>query len=317
MRVLCTLREIQEQNDLSMDDLRRELRMDRRAIEKLLADSGSDPWRLSRGNLHRYMLFAHEHGFDAFRIEPHQIWKSFENSEVLIFRGPKKADAPVESHLVKYFERLHAHTHASTTPDGVEESMRTRNCVFVGSPKANPATEIALALLWGAKSFDGHEKNRECLPIHFLGMAPEQSNASALLQKSPRCGFSIRLPGANKRSYLRVDWLSPERYPAYQGVGQDAAALIVCHRPLGTKENVTTVVIAGYTGLATLAAAQEATYQEIPDLEPEATPGAPCFAFLKFCYKKRRQQSRGSLDNLRTVESESKQWGPPWDDFFD
>lgn len=316
MRVLCILREIQDQLGLSKTDLERELSMDPRTIEKLLADSDRDPWRLDRDMLHRYVLFAHEHGFEAFRVEPHPIWKNFENSEeISIFRGPKKADVPVESLLVKYFERLNSQTHATTVAEGVEDSMKQHNCVFIGSPKSNRATEMALALLWEARPFDSQAKNCDRIPIHFLGMSSEQANTSALLRESSRHGFGIQIPGTTRRSYLKVDWLPPERYPSHQGDGQDGAVLVVCHCPLGTQKNVTTVVIAGYTGLATLVAAKEATYKKIPDLEPEATPGQPCFGVLKFRFKKRRQH-RGSLDNLRTAEEESARWGPPWNDFF-
>lgn len=106
MRVLCMLREIQEELGLTKTDLGRELKLNARTIDKLISDTDGDPWRLDRGALHRYFLFAHSHGFEPFRIESHAIWKNFENSKATIFRGPNKADVPVESHLVKYFEGI-------------------------------------------------------------------------------------------------------------------------------------------------------------------------------------------------------------------
>lgn len=315
MRVICMLSEIQEELGLKKADLERELSMDARTIDKLLADTDSDPWRLDREALHRYFLFAHSHGFDAFRIEPHAIWRSFENSEVTIFRGPKKADVPVESHLVKYFERLNCEVSSSTTPAGIEEAMKEHNCVIIGSPKANRASESALALLWKAEPFKAEAKNREKIPISFLGMYAGREEPSALLQESTRYGLHVLPPGSSERNYLKVDWLPPEKYAPHKGTGQDAAILVVCNRPLETQKDVTTIVIAGYTGLATLVAAQEVTYKHVPDLRPEETPGEPCLAVLKFRYKKRRQHHR-ALDNLRSAEEGSAKWAPPWHNFF-
>jgi hypothetical protein len=318
MQVICLLREIQERLDLTKADLKRELGIDARALDKLLADSDDDPWRLDRDVLHRLFLFAHEHGFEQpFRVEPNPIWKDFEDSEgARIFRGTRKSDVPVESHLLRYLERLHSEkTHSTTTFDGVEEAMKLSNCVFIGSPKASPASEIALARLWDAEPFDDQSKNRGRIPIHFLGMRPEQKPTSALLEESTRHGFNIQCPGVNGRSYLKVDWLPLEKYAPYKGSGQDAAILVICRQPLGTKENVTTILIAGYTGLSTLVAAQEITSKKIPDLKAEEHPGQPCFAALKFRFRKKPQYRR-SLDNLRTAEEGSAKWAPPWGSFF-
>jgi len=315
MRVICTLREIQEELGLSKSDLERELKMDSRTIDKLLVDSAGDPWRLDREMLHRYFHFAHSHGFDPFRFEPQAMWRTFQNSEVTIYRGPKKADVPVENLLVRYFERLHCEIHSSTSPEGLEEAMRERNCVVIGSPKANEASEIALSLLCGCKPFTPQAKNRERLPVLFFGMATDGDRPSVLLQESSRHGIGLRPANAIERKFLRVDWFPIEKFGPYQGEGQDAAVIVACNRPLGTERDVTTIVIAGYTGLATFVAAQEAAYMEIPDLQPDAQPGQPCFTAMKFQYKKRKQ-TRQSLDNLRKLVQGSVEWGPPWEDFF-
>lgn len=307
------LRDIKEEWDLSRADLQKELGLDARTIDKLLKDDDIDQWRLDRSKLHQLVLFAHAHGYELFRVVPHPIWRSFEGKEVAIFRGSGKADAPVEDHLTKHFERLHAQTHSSTVPDGIEEAMKTKNCVVIGSPKANRASEIALSLLWGAEPFGKEEANRDRIPVHFLGMT-DQGGPSAILQQSSRHGLNVRIPNSKARKYIKVDWLPAERYGAYKGDGQDAAVLVACYQPLGTTEDVTTIVIAGYTGLSTLVAAQEATSKRIPEIQPEETPGEPCFATLKFTYRK-RSQKRKSVDNLRS-HVEPSYWGPPWDNGF-
>ena len=317
------LRVIQEALDLTKVELQRELDMDRRTIDKLIADTEDDPWRLDRGALHRYFLFAHSHGYDPFQIEPHEIWKSFKDSEATIFRGPNKADVPVENHLVKYFERISCEVNttissADPTEEAViRETMREQNCVIIGSPKANPASEVVLSLLWQAEPFKEDVGNREKIPISFLGMHRERKEPSALLQDGARHGIYIRTPESRERKLLKVNWLPLEKFGPHKGSGQDAAVLVGCYQPMGTEKEVTTIVIAGYTGLATLVAAQEVTYKEIPELRPEEMPGRPCLAALKFRYKKRPQsQYKRALDNLRSFEEGSSKWAPPWHEFF-
>jgi hypothetical protein len=314
MRVRCMLRQIQEELGLTVSDLGRELAVDIRTIDKLIADDAN--WRLDRRALYRYLLFARKHGFDAFRIEPNEIWRSFENSEAIIFRGPKKAVIPVESHLVKYFEQLNCEVISSTATAGIEDAMRQQNCVIIGSPDVNQASECGLALLWKAEPFNGDAENREKIPINFLGMQPERTEPSVLIQESRRHGLQIQLPGSRERSYLKVDWIWSEKYGPHKEIGQDAAVLVVCHQPMGTQKNVTTIVIAGYTDFATLVAAQEVTHKKIPELRPEDTPGQPCLAVLKFHYRKRPQIGR-VLNNLHAAEEGSMIWAPPWESFFD
>lgn len=316
------LRVIQEELGLTRAELQRELGMDLRTIDKLIADSDDDPWRLDREALHRYFLFAHSHGEEPFKIEPHAIWKSFENSEATIFRGPNKADVPVENHLVKYFDKIGCDVNTAISSSGpaateaIREAMREQNCVIIGSPKANPASEVALASLWRAEPFKGDGKNREKIPISFLGMQRENGEPSSLLQDGPRHGLNILTPESRERNFLKVKWLPLDKFAQYKGAGQDAAVLVCCYRPMGTEKEVTTIVIAGYTGLSTLVAAQEATYKEIPELRPEEKPGYPCLAVLKFRYKKRPQYKRRALDNLRIPEEGSSKWAPPWNEFF-
>jgi hypothetical protein len=320
MRVCCNLGVIKEELRLTMSDLCRELRLDARTIEKLIADTDDEPtWRLSRGSLHRYFLFAHRHGIEPFKIEPHAIWKNFENSEVTIFRGPTPADVPVESHLVEYLKNLHCQVRTSIASngldDGIEGAMQNKNCVFIGSPKANPATEVAIASLWGALPFNAKAENRARIPIRFVGMQTDPGATSSLLEESTRHGIAVSIPTVNKRAFLKTDWMPPEKFGPFKGTGEDSAVLVVCERPLGAQKDVSTIVIAGYTGLATLTAAQEATYERIPDFQPEATPGQPCIAALRFTFRKRRQYNK-STDNLRTREEGSGQWAPPWDKFL-
>jgi hypothetical protein len=317
MRVVCMLRAIKDELGLDNRELAKRLATDERTIKKVLSDQESKPWRLDRDTLYRYLLLAHENGLEAFKIEPNYVWQALQNrSDITIIRGATGYDAPVEDHLSRYLRHLNLQTSATTAVDGIEDSMKTSNCIIIGSPKSNEASEVALARLWGAEPFDDAPQNQARIPIHFLGMTPVSGRPSSLLLDGSCYGFSLQLPGEAKRRFLRVDWLPVEKFWLSHKEGQDAAVLVVCHRPLGTEQDVTTVVIAGYTSLSTLEAAREATYKNIPILEAIKDPGQAYFSLLKFDFNKKKSQR--ARDGLRTVKEKTAQWAPPWDDrFFD
>src|SRR6478672_6378145 len=108
--------------------------------------------------------------------------------------------------------------------------MKERNCLFIGSPKANPACEIALALLWGARPFEARASDRPRIPIRFVGMVPEHEfKTNALLKEGPWHGFELQC-GNSQPELLKVDWLPPERYASFRGRLHDGAALAVCYQ---------------------------------------------------------------------------------------
>jgi hypothetical protein len=321
MRVVCSLSDIKNDLKLSVAYLAHVLGMDRRSVERLLADHDDDPWRLDRGPLHRLLLFAHEHGYEAFRFEPHELWATFMNDpEIVIFRAPSQEDTKVERHLQGYFNRLDSVTHTSTAPPQpgeVEEVMRRKNVVIIGSPKSNPACEIALARLWQAEPFATQAGNRARVPVHFLGMSPDPgAKGSAMLEASTRHGFNIKVPGGAGRRFLRVDWVPPDRFPPAKFEGYDAALVVACRRPLGTEADVSTVVLAGYTALATLTAAEQATHRPPAALAPSAMLGMPAFALLRFRFTKRAPPKRPISEHLRILDDPSVRWAPPWNDSF-
>lgn len=174
---------------------------------------------------------------------------------------------------------------------------------------------IALALLFGAEPFNPEPENRDRIPVHFLGMIPDKNRKSASVEGGSRHGLAVRVQDGEPRKFLKADWIPAAEYAAFEGEGQDVAILVCCNRPLGTDNDVTTIMIAGYSGPATLFAAQAATAGNIPDLRPEQTPGKPVSAIVKFRYKK-KPKFRPSLDGLRTPVARTAKWGPPWSGFF-
>lgn len=314
MKVFCNLGAIMEAHGFSKADLQRELGMDNRAITKLLLDNEKNSWRLDRETFYRLALFAHAQGFEAFRIVPHPMWQTFHEAqeEITIFRGTRSSDAPIEEFLVRYLHQLNSRNIQSTTAHvDVEQAMREKNCLFIGSPKANPASEMALALLWGAKPFDPSPKNYAHLPFHFIGMTPEHDfSESALLKAGPWHGFELMLPGKSPK-LLKLEWLPSDRYARHRGPLTDGAVITACYQPLGTQKHVTTIIISGYTGLSSMFAAGEAAYRALPDFNPENTPRDPWFTILRFSYDKRRDFPWSS-EIARIVKQESLDWTGPF-----
>lgn len=316
MKVVCTLRRIQDQFGLSTADLERELRVHPRTVRKLLADTEKQGWRLTRAVLHRLILFAHSHGSQAFEVVPHPIWRTFvaRQDEIAVFRGTRGSDAPIEDLLNDYLAQLGSHNARLNIPatcEQVQDAMVRLNCLFIGSPKANPASEMALALLWGAKPFQDQARNRARIPVQFLGMAPDHDfGTSALLRAGTWHGFELKASSAGRPRLLGVDWFEPEVYRSYRGSIKDGAVVAACHQPLGTDKPVTTIVIAGYTGLSSMLAANEAAYRSLPEFDPQGTPGNPWYTVMQASYEKRVDQLH-STDANRIVKEGSIEWTAP------
>lgn len=313
MRLRCGLQDFLRENEDEWPKkaVAKELGMDVRSLMKLAADRPDDPWTLSRAALYRYIAFSARHDFPPFAVEQHPIWSTFKNRKdpIVLLRGSYGADALVE---VQFGQHFGAGAVKAQTSDGsdVEALMKEQNCIVIGSPKRNPSSEVALARLWGAEPYDALPGNRNRIPIHFLGMQPEpEDRHSALLRSGNRYGLDIQLPNETKRQFLEVDWVPPDRYGTKRTVaGQDAAAVVACFRPFGTERNVTTIVVAGYTGRATLFAAKQLIEEALPDFDPSVAPGQPHLSVLRFEFNERAVREHNKLV--------SRGWGPPWPEEF-
>jgi len=276
------------------------------------------------------MLFAFERGLPhgMFAIRPHPVWRTFAaqpdadvSTSALLYRASRPSDAKVEAALTDFLHHIGC---KSTTvmvdppkaPDiqDVREAMMTQNCIFVGSPKSNPASEISLSLLWGAAPFESSAQNRDKLLIHMLIPDAERRTPSALMGPAGRQhGFSIREAAAkSKRRTLSVDWKPLLEYEASKCEGRDAAIVVIAKSPLGTAADVTTIAILGYTGFATEIATRELTLGE-PPVSPESMDSVGVQAIAYSCRWRKSKRTPGATGELRReIEGEGK-WGPPWD----
>jgi hypothetical protein len=330
MRVICLLDEVLRDSPMSVADLRAKLGLDHRTIVKLRKNSGD--WRLDADAFGKLMLLGFERGLPngMFAIRPHPLWRTFESTldagvstSALIYRVSRTFDAKVEATLADFLHRIGCH---STTvivdrPLGLDASeirqaMTTRNCIFIGSPKSNAASEVALALLWGATPFESDARNREKIPVHILVPDSERPGASAVMGPGGH-GFTIHDPEVDtKRRTISVTWKPIAEYESTKCEGQDAAVVVVAKSPLGSPHDVTTILILGYTGLATEIATRELTLGEPPVSEDSMQAEGIQLLAYKFRYRKPKRAPGATGELRRQIENDG-QWGPPWADVCD
>jgi hypothetical protein len=316
MRVVSHVAKLAADLEWSEDDLGRALGIDPRSAQKLITDT---KWELRRETLHKLLLLGFHHGFErgVFEVRHHELWDTFKAAEATIYRADLTWDSRVETSIREFLAHLEcASTIASAaqTQEEICETMRTRNCIFVGSPKANSATEVALTLLDGAQPFDPGQANRERVTVTLIGRSERHRDGqSAVLSPGSSCAILLRVPARRTPIRVKVDWLLDEDFKGPGRTGQDAAAVVVCRKPLNAEAQVTTIVICGYSGLATHQAADDLMHGEPPiTLEQLDRGGTPIPLVYTFQYKKRAFRGGRSLDALKSVVPKSGQWMPPW-----
>jgi len=315
MKVVCNLADLLAHNDVTPKEAAEKSKVDLRTIKNLL--SPETKWQLPRHALENLMLYAFESEFSdpLFTLREHAIWSTFTEKGSYIFRGQRHWDAGIESELVQFIRRLGGRAEAEFIKPSdrrpsadIAHSMKMSNCIFLGTPKSNSATEIALALLADAKPFDTTTANREKLAIHVMGIEDSQ-NESAVLFRSTRHGFDVAAPGARHRKFTKVDWKSREDYDEWRGTARDAAGVVVCRRPLGTSEDVTTIIIMGYSGLATQTAARELIHGDPPLAEDMlAKNGVQHVLAYTFDFKKSKRTNVTSDNDQRRVVKGTGRW---------
>lgn len=319
MRVVSHIQELVAELDWTEDDLGRALGIDPRSAQKLIVDSPT--WELRKETLHRLLLLGYEHGFQSgvFEVRHHAIWNTFERAPTTLFRMDLACDTRVESAIRDFLGHLECTpTLAVGLQDAskIGELIRTQNCVFIGSPKANHASEIALALLCGAQPFDQSAANRKRFPFQMLGKtARHKDGMSGVLSESTWTGFVFKNSSARGQHRVAVDWLPDDKFKLASKGGTDASAIVVCRKPLQAQVDVTTIVISGYTGLATEQAAVALLKGEPPLAHEQLEDAGKTFTMaLTFGFKKRKYRGQRKTSDLKVADTKSFRWMPPWNE---
>jgi hypothetical protein len=158
--------------------------------------------------------------------------------------------------------------------EGVEklmEQVRSENCIVIGSPKTNTATEILLSEFFKAEPFNPDKDNRKKVPFGFCWtdrhpMVEKSSlTCSAFARKKTR-----NIPGIAIRNgpHVPAHYRSPTAFYKWDTRdGRDCGLVFVANRPFGADRDVKLIVLAGFSGTGTVAAAR-ALVKDFRYLEP-------------------------------------------------
>lgn len=93
--------------------------------------------------------------------------------------------------------------------------------------------------------------------------------------------------------------------------------IVIARSPLETHHDVTTMVVAGYTALATRVTARELVLGEPPVEEEAMTDRCNHLLAYTFRYRKPKRSPDNTSGDLRKEIADSGRWAPPWDAVVD
>lgn len=300
-----------------------QLEMNAQHVVRLAEGGWTD---ITRDQMQRLSAWARTHEFDPNLFSfggPHPLWEPFAEKSAMLFVGRNsdrhinKDDADAQAILTRFL----ADDRCGVSPEHVDqpsdekgrrplgrhmrESMMNHNCIVVCGPRRNPASEVAVSLLWDAEPFNSSSATRQRLPFHitYYGGANESVDSafSSIDNKPEHRGIVVsnawHLPFPYKPD---VQWRMPSQKPTF-----DFAVIAMCRKPLDTTKEVSTLVIMGLTGFATKAACTSIAAEEL--CVESLADGAP--ELRVFCAKFKKgvgRDSRRLTDGCRWV-------GAPWD----
>lgn len=321
------------QMEFRLSSLMQSLGMDVKAVANELGINPAhvarlceDNWAtIQRPDLQKLLCWAQKHGqAELLSVVPNPAWRTLSNSEVVLFRGrtrdgnPLHSDSNVERELIVALED----EGCRITPRSIEMPdhaqivawMRTTNCIFIGSPKLNAASESALAALWDVEPRRATASNRRLSPLQFV-WEPGYAGCSAFGRPKAdgeTIGLHVGVRNTDgivqRRFPVPVDWKPADRYAKWTGKGRDAGAMVVCYQPLGTTNEVTTIVLAGHSGFATVDMATDLVRDELRYEARELRPHAVSMRVLATSYVKK--SARG--DSRSRITKGRRWYGLPW-----
>lgn len=249
---------------------------------------------------------------EVFESVPATFWDTIKESRscVLICGSPRKetgiplpttfalkAAQEIESfsQRTKELSRIEYRFENELSEEKLLHTVKTENCIVIGSSKSNPATEILISQIFDAQPRTPTEKNRELIPFGFLwGEDTERTKESSLACSAKERTRLREKPGITwSQGKINVDFREADAYQNWETQdAKDAAVVLVADHPLQTEKAVKLVILAGVGGIGTLAAAH-ALVRDFRALQP-ASPLAPVYGIIEAQFSKQR----GSMDRV-------------------
>jgi DNA-binding Xre family transcriptional regulator len=239
----------------------------------------NDDWEyITRDAIERAADFLNLRVADIFEFVPVNFWRPIEQAKRCTFlRGSQKdkrdarefhipryddeATSVIKSFLRDSLPDVYEPVVADHLEDDVELLRRAQreNCIVIGSPKSNAASEILLSRFFGAEPFDSSPENRRKIPFGFCWPedGPIASRSSLTCSALARKEIEDRPGIALKGVHVAADYKSTANFRKWQTPkGRDCGLVFVANKPFGTNKDVKLIVLAGFSGIGTLAAAR-------------------------------------------------------------
>ena len=274
-----------------------------------LQDILDDNWAyITRDSIERVADYLDLRVEQVFEFAPSMFWQSIESTRACTFvRGMRQDqtgfripgyDIEATQAVQKFLGELgleDAHFGDDWTDE--EELLRltkTRNCIVVGSPKSNQATEILVSRFFGARPLNPAEENRRKIPFGFCW--PQDTPATRQSSLTRSCVAREQTLGKAgivwSGGQVLIDFLGLREFRSWDTEkGRDYGLVFVADQPSGSKDKVKLIVLAGVSGIGTVAAAK-ALVRDSRDLQPLS--GQKCvWGLVEAVYSKRPHRTDG------------------------
>jgi len=217
--------------------------LNRKRVAQLLVDGWAD---ISRRDLQTLLSLERrlkggptqlEHEF--LSLVPHPFWETFGKLTNGYASEQDGAVVKVDDHVLSALRSADVVLRREAIASFAPEVMKQVNCIMVGSPVFNHATEVALNALWEGKE------------PPFVFERPDWEAS----QETP-----FRRVGSKGLVYkdAKGKWIpAADKWVPKRGAPPPSGALVVCRRPLATEQDVTTMIIAGCSAAGTRRIAQD------------------------------------------------------------
>jgi len=256
---------------------------------------------------------------DVFAFVPVDFWRPIEADSCVFVRGSGLGTAKRRglvipwyddeaNRLIKRFirkglgdDRVPSIADHSDDEDELRSRLANENCIVIGGPRTNRATELLLSRHFGAEPFRPLEANRRKIPFGFCWSEndPVAKSSSLTCSKSAR-EESKNQPGiAVKGGHVRADFLpQEEEYRRWSTEdGRDCGLVFVSNNQREGVGTVKLIILAGFTGVGTLGAAK-ALIEDFRYLEP--LPGDDCvFGIVEVIFSKKANTTDRQLKDVR------------------
>lgn len=261
------------------------------SAQKLTAMIDDDWQYITRDSIERTADYLGLKAEQIFEFVPVGFWNPIERANGATFlRGSREATTSQKEFRIPWYddqatdvvrnflrELLPSFNQSDFADHGQDrdvllELAKEQNFIVIGSPKSNAACEVLLSQCFGAEPFDPSEENRKKIPFGFCWQDDSPIVEMSALTCSDRARKDTKFrPGIalKTRIHVAADYnLDEAAYlESRTNKGRDCGIVFVANKPFGTSHDVKLIVLAGFSGTGTVAAAT-ALVQDFRYLEP-------------------------------------------------